>query len=83
MLSDSLVFTEPERLKTLCCCGYFVVMDSTHNMNRLQWFLYTIMVWDEHGSWVPGAHMLTAKEDSDICAAGLQTVSFYPIFWLY
>ena len=27
---------------------------------------------------MPGAHMLTAREDSDIVTAGLQTVSFYP-----
>ena len=33
------------------------------------------MVRDEQGSWIPGAHMLTAREDSDIVAAGLQTVS--------
>ncbi len=30
------------------------------------------------GSWVPGAHMLTAREDSDICATGLRTVNLLP-----
>jgi hypothetical protein len=47
-------------------------MDSTHGPNWLGWFLYTIMVRDEGGSWLPCTHLLTQKEDSDIIAACLR-----------
>jgi len=35
------------------------------------WLLYNLMIQNEQGDWVPGAHILTAREDSDIVAAGL------------
>ncbi|SLM33896.1 MULE transposase domain, partial [Lasallia pustulata] len=73
-LSDGLVFADSKRLSTLCRRGHFVLMDSTHKTNKLRWFLYTLMVRDEHGSWIPGAHILTAREDSDIVATGLKTI---------
>jgi len=47
------------------------VMDSTHNTNQMGWLLYNLMIRNEQGDWVPGAHILTAREDSDIVAAGL------------
>src|SRR6266498_627323 len=47
-------------------------MNSTHCTNRLNWFLYTVIVRDKCGSWVPTAHILTAREDSDIVACGLR-----------
>lgn len=52
-------------------------MDSTHQTNKLSWLLYTLMVRDEYGSWIPGAHMMTAREDSDIVAIGLRQVSIF------
>jgi hypothetical protein len=51
-----------------------VVMDSTHCTNELGWILYNLMVRDEWGSWIVAAHILTAREDSDIVAAGLREV---------
>ena len=75
--SPGLVFGHLEHLKTLTRRGYLTLMDSTHHTNGLKWPLYNIFVRDEHGSWVPGAHILCAYEDSDIVAAGLQQVSFY------
>jgi hypothetical protein len=72
--SDGLVFAYPERLKILIRRGYFTIMDSTHNTNFLRWFLYTIMVRDEYGIWIPTAHILTAREDSDIIAEALRVL---------
>jgi hypothetical protein len=46
-------------------------MDATHNMNHLKWYLTTLMVCTEHGSWLPAAHFLHEFQDSDILAAGL------------
>lgn len=74
-MSYGLVFAEPNRLQVLCRRGHFVLMDSTHQTSKLSWLLYTLMVRDEYGSWVPGAHIITAHEDSDIVAAGLKQVS--------
>jgi hypothetical protein len=52
-----------------------VVMDSTHDTNELKWQLYNFLIRDEVGQWIIGAHILTAREDSDIVAAGLREVS--------
>jgi hypothetical protein len=79
--SDGFVFSFPSRLITLTRRGYFTLMDSTHKTNYLKWFLYTIMVRDESGSWMPTAHMLTACEDSDIVAAGLTTLKKWSGAW--
>ena len=49
-------------------------MDSTHKLNQLSWKLFTVMVRDEHGSWIPGAHMLSDNEDGDIVAVFLQQI---------
>ena len=49
-------------------------MDSTHKTNDLEWLLYNLLVRDEVGQWVIGAHILTAREDSDIVATGLREV---------
>ena len=74
-MSHGLVFAEPQRLEILRRRGHLVLMDSTHQTNKLSWLLYTLMVRDEYGSWIPGAHMMTAREDSDIVAVGLRQVS--------
>jgi hypothetical protein len=80
--SDGLVFGLPKRLETLTRRGYFVMMDSTHNTNYLGWFLYTLMARDECGIWIPTAHILTAREDSDIVAEGLRVVKRWCGRWL-
>ena len=46
--------------------GYFTLMDATHNMNHLKWYLTTLMVRTKYGSWLPTAHFLHAFQDSDI-----------------
>ncbi len=43
-------------------------MDSTHKSNQLSWKLFTVMVRDEHGSWILCAHILSDNEDGDIVA---------------
>ena len=39
------------------------------------------MVRDEHGSWIPSAHMLTAHEDGDIIGAFLRQVKRWTRAW--
>jgi hypothetical protein len=47
-------------------------MDSTHGTNWLGWSLYTVMVREECGKWIPCANFLTKKEDGDIVTVCLQ-----------
>ena len=50
------------------------MMDSTHKTNGLGWFLYTVMVRERHGCWVPAAHFLTEKEDGDVIIECLKQI---------
>ena len=59
------------RMRILQRRGYLALMDSTHNTNNSDWFLYTIMVRTEYGKWMPCAHMLSKTEDGDIVGAFL------------
>ena len=49
-------------------------MDATHDTNHLKWLLYTVMVRDSSGSWLPLAHFLTEKGDGDIIALALRKI---------
>ena len=51
--------------------GRFVLIDATHKTNQLGWLLYTLMVRDDYGSWLPTCYILTEKPDGDILALGL------------
>ncbi len=62
------------RLHTLLRQGYLVLMDSTYKSNQLSWKLFTLMIQNEHGSWIPGAHMVSDNEDGDIVAVFLQQI---------
>src|SRR5205809_2398469 len=70
--SEGLLFGSPQGIEMLRLRGHLPLMDSTHGTNWLGWFLYTIMVRDEGGSWLPCAHFLAQKEDGDIVATCLK-----------
>lgn len=73
--SEGLVFGRRNRLRLLARRGYLTLMDATHNTNGMRWILYTVMIRETHGTWVPGAHILTAKADSNVIRLGLEQVS--------
>ena len=75
--SEGLVFALPNRLEVLADRGMLSLMDATHDTNKLKWLLYTVMVRNQYGSFVPAAHLLTQKEDSDIVAVGLREIREY------
>lgn len=54
--------------------GYLILMDSTHNTNLLKWKLFTLMIRDGCGCWIPGAHMLAEAEDGDIIGGFLRQI---------
>lgn len=66
-----IVWAHPDYIVVLRQRGHLTLLDSTHQTNWLGWFLYTLLVRDECGSWRPCGHMLTQKEDGDILASGL------------
>jgi hypothetical protein len=70
--SLGLAFAMPARLQLLGQCGWLTLMDSTHKTNYLRWFLYTLVIRDSCGSFLPCAHLLLESEDSEILAAGLR-----------
>jgi hypothetical protein len=71
-LSQGLLFADEKRLETLRFRGHLTLMDATHDSNWLGWLLYTLMVRDDWGSWIPVAHFLAEKEDGDIIVRCLQ-----------
>lgn len=71
-ISPGIVWAHPDYIVVLRQRGHLTLMASTHQTNWLGWFLYTLLVRDECGSWRPCGHMLAQKEDGDILAAGLQ-----------
>jgi MULE transposase domain len=75
--SEGLVFALPDRLEVLADRGMLTLMDATHDSNKLKWLLYTVMVRNQYGSFVPTAHILTQKEDSDIVAVALREIRGY------
>ena len=70
----AIVFGRHDLLAILKARGYLTLMDSTHQTNHLDWKLFTLMVRDAFGTWVPCAHFLTKFEDHDIVAKCLDVV---------
>jgi hypothetical protein len=68
------MFVKRSRLNTLCRRGYLTLSDSTHNTNILGWKLFTFIVRDEQGVYVPCAHFFSSNEDGDIIRAALKVL---------
>ena len=51
--SYARAFAKRSRLKILIKRGHLTLMDSTHNTNQPKWKLFTLMIRDEYGSWIP------------------------------
>jgi hypothetical protein len=74
-MSHGIVFGLPKRLAKLRRHGStLTLMDSTHKMCKLQWYLYTLMVRDHTSSWIPCAHLLADGEDSEILSMALKQI---------
>ena len=72
--SIGIVFASSAQLEVLRRRGRIVLMDATHKTNWLGWLLYTILVRDEQGSWLPVCHLLTEEQDGDIIAVALYQI---------
>ena len=70
--THALLWASQEGLDTLARRGHLALMDATHKTNWLDWLLYTIMVRDEAGSWLPVSHFVTKTGDGDIVGVALR-----------
>jgi hypothetical protein len=70
--THALLWASQEGIDTLARRGHLALMDATHKTNWLDWLLYTIMVRDEAGSWLPVSHFVTKTSDGDIVGAALR-----------
>jgi hypothetical protein len=59
--SNYIAFGSDEGIQILICHGHLTLMDSTHNTNKLGWYLTTLMLRDEHYTWIPVAYLLHDK----------------------
>jgi hypothetical protein len=73
-IAHGIAFAHEKRLQKLCQHGVLIMMDSTHKMNYLGWYLFTVMVRDSYGSYWRCAHLLTDSEDSSIIARWLRVI---------
>jgi len=69
-----LVWGHPLRLTVLLRRGVLVLMDATHNTNKGDWPLFTLMVRDEHGVWCAWAHFLASNQTAELISGALTTI---------
>lgn len=72
--THTVIFAKPERLELMRTNGYLTIIDSTYKTNSLNWKLFTLMVRNNRGLWLPCAHFATKTEDGDIIAESLKVI---------
>ena len=63
-----LCFAHPTRIQVLKNRGYFTQFDSTHKTNAWGHNMFSFLVRNEQGIWIPGAHCVVERENSEILA---------------
>jgi hypothetical protein len=71
---QGFAFANEENMEALRKSGHVVIMDSTHKTNKHSWKLYTVLVRDAYGSWLPGGHFFVSGEEQVIVSKGLQVL---------
>ena len=66
-----LVFAHPTRLKILEERGYLTQFDSTHKVNKWRHNMFSFLVRDKHGVWIPAAHCVVDREESEVICKAL------------
>ena len=66
-----LVFAHPARLKILEERGYLTQFDSTHKVNKWRHNMFSFLVRDKHGMWIPAAHCVVDREESEVICKAL------------
>ena len=68
-----LCFAYLTRIQILRKRGYFTQFDSTHKMNMWDHNMFSFLVRNEQGIWIPGAHCVVERENSEILAHAMKT----------
>lgn len=69
-----LVFAKEDRLKALEPHGVLTLFDSTHDVNIHGFNLFTFMVRDKYGAWIPAAHALLESESGELVGKTISTI---------
>ncbi len=67
-----VIFELLNQIKKLWCHRHLTIMNFTHCINALRWYLYTMMVQNKFKSWISAVHLLFAYENSNILKKALQ-----------
>jgi hypothetical protein len=67
-----LVFAEPNRLNCLYRRGYLTQFDATHKLNKWGYNMFSYLVRNEHNVWIPTAHCVVDRKNSEILAKSLE-----------
>ena len=72
--SRALVFIRPNSLEAFKKYGYFAIIDAIYKTVRWGWNLFTIMVRDDCGSWLPTIYFFTKQQIARIISACLGVI---------
>jgi MULE transposase domain len=78
---QGFTFATADNLKILQKSGHLIIMDSTHKTNKHGWKLYTVLIRDSFGSWLPGGHFFVSGEEYRIVTKGLQILKRWAKTW--
>lgn len=67
-----LVFADPKRLQILQRRGYLTQFDSTHKMNKWKHNMFSFLVRDENGMFIPAAHCVVDRENSETLGRAME-----------
>ena len=72
-----VIFELSDQIKKLWCCRHLIIMNFTHYINALRWYLYTMMIQNKFESWISAVHLLSAYKNSDILKRALQQLKIW------
>lgn len=75
-----MMFRLPQRLEILKQRGHLTQFDSTHKTNKWAYNMFSFLVRDEHGVWIPTADFVVERENSDVLAGALKIIKGW-IWW--
>ena len=79
MNSEGVMFELSDQIRKLWCYKHLTILNFTHCINALRWYLYTMMIQNKFKSWISAVHLLFAHENSDILKRALQQLKTWCI----
>ena len=76
-----LVFANSKRLPILQHRGYLTQFDYTHKMNKWKHDMFSFLVGDENGVFIPAAHCVVDLENSEALGRAMECKKL-PIFYV-